>query len=255
MDTRAFGLPQRRRRVLLLASREEDPCEVLFTEDAGDPGPSTAPDAACGFYWTEGLRGLGWARDALPPLKGGSGVGIPSPPAIWLPDGTIAVPDVRDAERLQGFEADWTAPAHGPVGGSRGSRWRLVGNAVSVPVAKWIGDRLKERRPSVGAHERVLRPSDRWPDAARGDADGVRAVEVSAWPRNEPPIPLADLLAFPSEHLSERAAEGFLKRARAGNLRFPEGFLADVEAHCAAMRGAGVARMREPGQRALAAAA
>ena len=30
----------------------------------------------------EGLRGLGWAVDAVPTLKGGSTIGIPSPPAI-----------------------------------------------------------------------------------------------------------------------------------------------------------------------------
>ena len=46
--------------------------------------PSFA-DLWCGFYWTEGNRGLGWAVDAVPTLKGGSTIGIPSPPAIWDP--------------------------------------------------------------------------------------------------------------------------------------------------------------------------
>ena len=35
VDTQAFGLPQRRQRVILLASRTEDPREVLFVDDVG----------------------------------------------------------------------------------------------------------------------------------------------------------------------------------------------------------------------------
>lgn len=255
VDTRAFGLPQRRQRVLLLASREEDPREVLFTEDAGEPDPSAGEGVACGFYWTEGLRGLGWARDALPPLKGGSTIGIPSPPAIWMPDGTIAVPDVRDAERLQGFDAYWTEPAEVPSKNRRSARWKLVGNAVSVPVARWIGERLTEPGTSVHRHEQALGRADRWPAAAWGDADGARAVDVSAWPRHDRVVPLGEFLEFPTEPLSARAAEGFLRRARAGSLRFPDGFLADVEAHCAAMRGLRPAARPEAGRRGLAATA
>src|SRR5262249_18336704 len=34
VDTRAFGLPQRRHRVIMLASKSEDPREVLFADDA-----------------------------------------------------------------------------------------------------------------------------------------------------------------------------------------------------------------------------
>lgn len=30
------------------------------------------PETPCGFYWTEGNTGLGWAVDAIPTLKGGS---------------------------------------------------------------------------------------------------------------------------------------------------------------------------------------
>mgnify|MGYP001172151239 CR=1 FL=1 len=38
-----------------------------------------------GFYWTEGRWGIGWAKEGVPPIKGGSTIGIPSPPAIWIP--------------------------------------------------------------------------------------------------------------------------------------------------------------------------
>jgi DNA (cytosine-5)-methyltransferase 1 len=84
VDSRFAGLPQRRHRVLLLASRTDDPRGILLGEDRGEPGASRYRSNAFGFYWTEGLRGLGWAQDAVPTLKGGSTIGIPSPPAVWL---------------------------------------------------------------------------------------------------------------------------------------------------------------------------
>src|SRR4029453_180045 len=80
VDARAFGIPQRRKRVLLLASRTEDPRYPLFGTDVGETPKSFSGNEMCGFYWTEGLRGLGWAVDAIPTLKGGSALGIPSTP-------------------------------------------------------------------------------------------------------------------------------------------------------------------------------
>ena len=109
VDARAFGLPQRRQRVMLLASRTEDPREVLFAGDAGAPTDDDQDARACGFYWTEGVRGLGWAVDAVPTLKGGSTIGIASPPAIRRQrTREIVTPGITDAERLQGFDPDWT---------------------------------------------------------------------------------------------------------------------------------------------------
>lgn len=143
-------LPQRRERVLFVATTTDvDPADVLFADDVPVPILQTSLSThAHGFYWTEGVRGLGWAPDAVPTLKNGSTVGIGSPPAILLPDGSAITPDIRDAERLQGFEADWTKPTETS---SRPSlRWSLVGNAVTVPVAEWLGGRLA--RP--GSHQR-----------------------------------------------------------------------------------------------------
>ena len=72
VDARAFGLPQRRQRVIMLASRTDDPREILFGQDAGERLGGDPADYPCGFYWTEGTRGLGWAVNAVPTLKGGS---------------------------------------------------------------------------------------------------------------------------------------------------------------------------------------
>lgn len=91
VDTRAFGLPQRRERVFLLASLDDDPRTVLLADEAGEPTPvAWKPHrTSFGFYWTEGIRGLGAAVDAVPTLKGGSTIGIPSSPAILLPNGRV----------------------------------------------------------------------------------------------------------------------------------------------------------------------
>jgi len=127
VDTQAFGLPQRRQRVLLLASRTEDPRPALLEQEHGPVEIEDRTGLSCGFYWTEGLRGLGWAVDAVPTLKGGSTIGIPSPPAIWEPGtGRVVTPDLRDAERLQGFPADWTLAADEPP---LRQQWRVTNEA------------------------------------------------------------------------------------------------------------------------------
>lgn len=236
IDTRAFGLPQRRERVFLLATLDEDPRNVLFASDAGEPEEEETPrgPVACGFYWTEGIRGLGWAIDAVPTLKGGSTIGIPSPPAILLPSGSIVKPDLRDAERLQGFPADWTKPAEAVV--KRGQRWHLVGNAITVDVAAWVGDCLAvpgEYDPDGDVPLPKGRP---WPRAAWNVGSGRFAAAVSAWPEQRPRLHLHEFLSFPTELLSAKATAGFLARARSGSLRFPAGFLDKVERHLERMR-------------------
>lgn len=235
VDTRSFGLPQRRQRVIVLASRTRDPREVLFAGNEHEPSWPDPSDVACGFYWTEGIRGLGWAVDAIPTLKGGSTIGIPSPPAIRFPDGLIGTPDLRDAERLQGFEIDWTAPAS-DNGQRKGFRWKLVGNAVSVPVAHWVGTRLRDPRPYDGSHDEPLAPGAPWPKAAWGVAGETRRANVSTWPVRDEYQHLADFLRFDPAPLSERATSGFLRRTRESSLNFPREFLDEVEAHLATVR-------------------
>ena len=53
VDSRAVGVPQRRRRVLLVASRTEDPRGVLFADDTQGLDEANLRRDAFGFYWTE----------------------------------------------------------------------------------------------------------------------------------------------------------------------------------------------------------
>ncbi len=230
VDARSFGVPQRRRRVFLVASLEEDPRRVLFADDRGSPADRVrSKETACGFYWTEGVRGLGWAVDAVPTLKGGSTVGVPSPPAIWFPDGHVGTPDIRDAERMQGFRANWTAPA--AQVSKEGLRWKLVGNAVCVPVAQWLGKRLKEPGDFKLEDVEPLVRHGAWPDAAWNVGQGRFTASVSAWPRRLKRTPLLEFLRWPVKPLSSRATAGFLRRTEKGSLRFPPGFIDALRAH------------------------
>jgi DNA (cytosine-5)-methyltransferase 1 len=232
VDTRSFGLPQRRRRVYLVASLKEDPRSVLFADEAG-PVEASA-QLAFGFYWTEGTRGLGWAVDAIPTLKGGSSLGIPSSPAILLSSGEIVTPDIRDAERLQGFSANWTQPAEQVV--RKGQRWKLVGNAVSVPAAKWIGRRLRQPGKVLDFETVPLKSHTTWPTAAWNVGEGRFKVLASEWPVRRKYQPLHGFLRYPTAPLSAKATAGFLSRAEVAPLNFAEGFLDAIRAHLKRMR-------------------
>lgn len=223
VNTLAF-LPQRRERVILVATTTEiDPASVLFVDEAQPHLAETDLGArAHGFYWTEGVRGLGWAPDAIPTLKNGSTVGIASPPAILLPSGKVVTPDIRDAERLQGFQEDWTKTAEDVARAS--IRWSLVGNAVSVPVADWLGRRLARPGSYDGSRDDNLPDSGRWPKAARFDGRRRRAVAINAYPDWKPRPPLASFLMHEGKPLSARATKGFLSRTERASLRFADGF-------------------------------
>ncbi|WP_456598796.1 DNA cytosine methyltransferase [Blastococcus sp. SYSU DS0616] len=233
IDSRSAGVAQRRQRVIMVASKTENPADVLLVDDAGEPAEESFSTEAYGFYWTEGLRGLGWARDAVPTLKGGSALGIPSPPAIWIPSAPsgrrIVLPTIEEAEALQGFDRGWTDPAE--RGRSNGPRWKLVGNAVTVGVSEWLGRRLLE----PGSHDvtgaaRVT--GGRWPKAAWGANGEVYASPASMWPIRAPYTGLLDTVDVGTARpLSLKASSGFFSRMQKAKLRFDERFRADIADH------------------------
>ena len=229
VDTRAFGLPHRRHRVLLLASRSESPKDFLLSADASEPSTPVSHEAPmCGFYWTEGHRGIGWSEECVPPIKVGSGLGIPSSPAVWDPEtGAVFTLDIRDVERLQGFEADWTQPAEQK--GKRGDRWKLVGNSVSVPLGKWIGTCLRFPMSYDARYDRPLPEHSKWPNAAWGEAGKRFASPASMWPVSLPLPRLREFLMYPVTPLSSRAAAGLLKRIENGSTNVPPQFLATLK--------------------------
>ncbi|MGB7982367.1 MAG: DNA (cytosine-5-)-methyltransferase [Candidatus Nanopelagicales bacterium] len=235
VDSRFTGVPQRRQRVILLASLSGDPRAVLHADEAG--AREDYREDAHGFYWTEGLRGLGWAQDAVPTLKGGSTIGIPSPPAVWVPEQPLGrrlvVPSVEDAEAMQGFPPGWTSP----VTGARqvGTRWKLVGNAVTVGVAQWVGERLENPGTAV-TNYRPLSSGERWPIAAYGNRHGRWvAPDLSMFPLLRDYRHLLNAMDVDrARPVSHRGSSGFYSRLQRSSLRVSDHFRADVAEHVAA---------------------
>ncbi len=232
VDTRGFGLPQRRLRVILLASRgDTDPEAVLFNKcrrpEFDDSIGPLERGHTYGFYWTEGKRGVGWAKDATPPIKGGSGLGIPSPPALFDPDSGLAgTPSIRDAERLQGFAPNWTEVELGGTPVRAGARWRMVGNAVSVPLAEWLGSGLALPQVWEAPEDiQVLRTDRPMPKSAFGSVEGRYEVATSTHVEVLSHQRIAEFLREPLKPLSARALAGYIHRATTGHKKFPAGFL------------------------------
>jgi DNA (cytosine-5)-methyltransferase 1 len=232
IDSQAFGLPQRRPRVFLLAARTQDPRTILLSDDANtEPKPKRKlRPRSFGFYWTEGNRGTGWAIESLPALKGGSALGIPSAPAMILPSGLVATPHLCDAERLQGFPEYWTAPAAREI--SPRYRWRLIGNAVNVRVAGWIGRRLARPKEFKRADKSGL-INGSWPEAAYNVGDGRRCCSVSTSPVRYRKKALHKFIRFAPKPLSRKAANGILGRLRASSLNVDATLLDALQAHVA----------------------
>ncbi|WP_342703281.1 DNA (cytosine-5-)-methyltransferase [Burkholderia arboris] len=236
IDALAFGLPQRRNRIFVFATLEGDPRRVLFHGNhAPVEGEKSLTESAHGFYWTEGTRGLGWGEDCIPTMKGGSAMGIPSPPAILLPDLSVITPSANDAERLQGFPDGWTdfegvVDENGHVFNKR-RRWMLIGNAVNVAVSTWLGEQLATQRPYEGEPGTPLVEGKSWPAAAWFDGKVRYEVPIGTWPVNEDRQPLARFLNHSGAPLSLRATAGFYKRICESTLRFKPGFKEAIAAH------------------------
>ncbi len=234
IDSRSAGVPQRRRRVFLHASIDGDPRSVLLADDDVIDVRDESTVTAFGFSWTEGNRGVGWAVDAVPTLKGGSTLGIASPPAIYLPNAPlgeqIVTPSIEDAEEMQGFERGHTAAAI-EISKRPGTRWALVGNAVTVGVAEWIGKRLIEPGVDELAYAEWSGMGG-WPKAAFGGGGRVFGVEADEWPIGAHYRSLGDVISPTSvTPLSLKATSGFWGRLQKTNLGRHPGFREALDAH------------------------
>lgn len=231
IDSMSF-VPQHRCRVFVVASLHGDPCDVLLSGESWckygivDFNRQTSP---IGFYWTEGRYALGLMGDAVPTLKAGSTIGIPSPPAILFPDGEVSMPDIRDAERLQGFPADWTKPAEDMAKPS--FRWRLVGNAVTVNVVNWIAKKIVSPITYGRKHDAELNVHGVWPQAAWGMEGHRHKANASTFPASYRRSSLNDYLKYPRRELSVKASRGFLSRLQAGGLHHPSYFVNAIQRH------------------------
>jgi DNA (cytosine-5)-methyltransferase 1 len=137
-------------------------------------GTTRTPAVAHAFYSTGGTHGVNQHPEVSPAVKVGSGLGIPSPPAVAFTDtsatikggsGARGYPDPsdgnghsivgnamtvrrltpRECERLQGFPDDWTRiPYRGkpPEECPDGPRYKALGNSMACNCMSWIGERI-----------------------------------------------------------------------------------------------------------------
>jgi DNA (cytosine-5)-methyltransferase 1 len=143
-------------------------------------------------------------------------------------------PRIDEAEQLQGFPSGWTEPAN-EVSNRKGTRWKLVGNAVTVGVSRWVGERL-QRPGSPMLEGRRLGVGERWPTAAYGANGKAWAVDLSLWPRRDEYQHLSDVVDLgEAPQLSARATAGFYSRTQKGSLNFVDRFITDIAEHATVM--------------------
>lgn len=237
LDSRFTGVPQRRSRVIFVASRTENPAPVLLQDDAGPPLARPEPTTASGFYWTEGRTGLGLVPGALPTLKGGSTLGLPSAPAVWFPGRAsgrrFVLPGTEDGEALQGLPRGWTTAA--VVADEPNLRWKLIGNAVTVGVGSWLGDQLAGPDPddwikTVAQTATPILSGRKWPAAGWGCSGTRLSSQASPWPYHAEMVDLEEIVVN-SAPLSFRAASGFLSRVEEAGRIIPSDMRRDLEDH------------------------
>ncbi len=156
LDSRYFGVPQSRSRVFIVGSLggPASAGSVLFESECGDrdseksrsngeklvsPFQISVGDSRKGFVkklahclYAESARhtGTDWSRNY-----------------VSYPEGKVRRLTPLETERLQGFPDDWTMPkeAMDNLDMLDSARYHACGNAVSVPVAEWLGNRIVEQ--------------------------------------------------------------------------------------------------------------
>lgn len=101
-------------------------------------------DAPIAFHHTS-VHYMGASPPGLgPTLKVGSGIGITGTASIAQEHTIPRRLTPKECERLQGFPDDWTRYYADGTEVADGPRYRMLGNAVTVNVAEWIGRRIME---------------------------------------------------------------------------------------------------------------
>lgn len=171
LDSQFFGVPQRRRRMFVVADfRGKRASEILALSEglfghpapsreageelAGSLGGSSEPSGKnrydldnhgaypLAFNW-QNACGYGNAHDGLAISVDHAGPLDRSQTKAVV----TAIPrrlTPRECERLQGFPDDWTQVEYNGKPMADGPRYRMMGNAVTVNVVEWIGRRIME---------------------------------------------------------------------------------------------------------------
>lgn len=163
LNSRYFGVPQSRQRVYIVGTYRDrrGPGEILFESECsprndaesgsngekplspfktsfGDPvkGPIVAGLAYCLYACSARHTGTDWSRNY-----------------VSYPQGQVRRLMPVECERLQGFPEEWTTLEARPTDVERieSMRYKALGNAVTVPVAEWLAERISRYLESTPA--------------------------------------------------------------------------------------------------------
>lgn len=220
LDAREFGLPQSRRRVIIVASRSREIALGLHrTIRSSDrfrfPGGAVAQGRKTyGFYWTGGLgRSLCLAEGVVPALKVGSSTSKGTSPVAVFVDGVVRKLSAEAGLRLQGFFKTDAFAGH-----IEGDIFRMAGNAVPRPIGRFaVGSATLGKEVNV-----ELRSSSIIPASGLSDGSDLFSIDHQAIFDYAPLDLFVDDECRP---LSPQASAGLLARViRAGRPLPPEVF-------------------------------
>ena len=160
LDAQHFGVPQRRRRVFIVAGPSRRSVEQVLSlceSCGGNPETSAAPGQAVAGTLGGGAGERGWSPDTdrmtfIPDLVGAlsddahHGGGTNGQDAytgrVFPAVGGVRRLTPMECERLMGWPDDWTRWTAGGKEIADSHRYRMAGNGVVASVAEWIGHRL-----------------------------------------------------------------------------------------------------------------
>ena len=158
LDAQHFGVPQRRRRVFVVAGpRGRGPEQVLSLCEGcgGNPAPGEAAGERVTGTLGGGAGQLGWSPDTdrmtfIPEIawalqeRDAKGADSDTKVGHLLPQhaGGVRRLTPLECERLMGWPDDWTRWTAGGKEIADSHRYRMAGNGVVASVAEWIGHRL-----------------------------------------------------------------------------------------------------------------
>lgn len=166
VDTRQFGIAQSRNRIYVIGRVRGSSRSTVLPFRQGSRGSQTeiakqgshSPDYSTGRTRVTETKDITVGRDVVGCLAArdykGLGTDCTAVGKVvieTLKDGTTFLRRLtpREYERLQGFPDDWTRiPWRGKPAEQcpDGHRYKAMGNTMSVPVVRWIGEQIKQHQ-------------------------------------------------------------------------------------------------------------